>query len=203
MLDLKIRVTETEPAQQQVIGAVEFLKTAVAFDHLPRGNGEIAGVRKDLYVAQKIVKRPEAARKGAFSPRVLPVVAQRVDDVVALQGLAVKVGDLVGAVLQVAVHHHHPIAGAVMDAGGNRIMLAEIAGEVDGFDPAIERGHSADRLPGIVRTPVVDQNDLEGGHQGFQRGYQLAVEFGNAIATLIHGSDHRDLHPRPSPCAGR
>ena len=68
--------------------------------------------------------------------------------------------DVLGLVLQVAVHRHDDRAARAGEPGVHRRMLAEVALEADGADVSVARGEPPDDLPGAVARAVVDEDQL-------------------------------------------
>ena len=83
-----------------------------------------------------------------------------VDHIVALLQLLQQLAHLVGRGLAVIVQADHNVAGAVMEAGHQRPMLAEVPGQVYGGDVPILPGQGGDHIKRIIRGAVVHQNDF-------------------------------------------
>jgi len=85
---------------------------------------------------------------------------------------------------------HDPIAGAGVQTRGDRVMLAEVPGEIDPFYPRVFFRDGPHGLPRIFGAAIVHQNDLKGVHQRLQHGYELAVEFRDAVSAAVDGRDN-------------
>ena len=94
--------------------------------------------------------------------------APRQHDVKTFLRFGIQARDLFGPVLQVAIHHHCPLAVAMVQPGGDAVVLAEIAAELDAFDPTILFGQALDDLPRPVTTAIFHQHDLEIRGDGLQ-----------------------------------
>ena len=53
------------------------------------------------------------------------------DDVETLVRLSIEQGDIFRGVLQIAIHDDVPASPGVIDAGGQRVVLAEVTAELD------------------------------------------------------------------------
>ena len=95
-------------------------------------------------------------------------------DVKSFLGLGVEAGDFFRPILQIAIHHHHPIAPTDVQSGGNAVVFAKIAAELPTAHPRVGRRQSFDHAPGIIAAAVFHQHDLEAGRNPFQRGPQPA-----------------------------
>src|SRR5207248_5220142 len=71
-----------------------------------------------------------------------------------------QVGDQLGRVLQVTVHHHDDVALGAIEAGGQRLLVAEVAREEDDADPAVVLRQPLEDLTGAVGGAVVHQHEL-------------------------------------------
>ena len=101
----------------------------------------------------------------------------------------VQTWNLLGPVLQVAIHDHHPVAIATIEPGGNAVMLAEIAAELYAFDPWITLRQFHDQRPRAITTAVFNQHDFEVGRQRLQCRLQPTIEFLEAGLGTIDGND--------------
>ena len=72
-----------------------------------------------------------------------------------------KRGNLVGVVLQVAVHGQDELARGVVEARRQRRGLAEVAAQLDDQHTAVDRGNLLHQLVSPVAGAVVHQHQLE------------------------------------------
>src|SRR3989344_8974822 len=75
---------------------------------------------------------------------------------------SVHFSDLFGLILEVAVHHHHPLATACRESGCNRGILSEIPRKIETADTSVFCRQVLNPLPGIVGARVVHENNLKG-----------------------------------------
>jgi hypothetical protein len=92
--------------------------------------------------------------------RILPDRATRKDDIVAFLRLVVEPDDLFRLVLQVAVHHDHPVAPGMVQPRRDRPDLPEVSGQVEALDARVFQGDLLDDLPGILGAGIIDKDDL-------------------------------------------
>ncbi len=112
------------------------------------------------------------------------------DDVVALFELFKEVGDLVGVVLQVAVHGEDELARGVVEAGGQGRGLAEVAAQLDDEHAAVDRGDLFEKLVGTVAGAIVDEDQLERVADLLHDLFQARVEGGNVLFFVMEGNDN-------------
>ena len=171
---------EADPARQP-------LEEAVALRHLPqrkrgarREQAEVAGILRNLVARTPVEQRVERpAAEPAQRGLVLAMRLRGVDDVVAvLLPVAHQRLDQRRRVLPVAVHEQHGAATRVIEAGGERRLLAEIARQRDHLH--VERccrkiAREAER---VVAAAVVDVDHLD---REAARVGQVARHLGQAL----------------------
>src|SRR6516162_2612527 len=79
-----------------------------------------------------------------------PVRRADKDDIKALVGSAVKVGDDHRAILEVGVHNDNPITVCVVDTRRDGSMLTEITRKADTHDASVGPRERDDADPGII-----------------------------------------------------
>jgi len=136
--------------------------------------------------AEEPVEQP---RREALRCAVGAPAPARYYHVVALARPGVEPRDLLGPVLQVAVHHHHPVPVAVVESRGDAVVLAEIAAELDAFHPRVPAREALDDLPRAVAPAVLDHDDLEILRDARERGEKPAVEL---LEAALGAVDRRD-----------
>ena len=102
--------------------------------------------------AGELCHEPIGAARGdaAHDEVVNAFLAPSGDDVVALFELFDEGGDVVRVVLQVAVHGEDELAGGMIETGGQRRGLAEVAAQLDDEDAAVYRGNLFEEFVGAV-----------------------------------------------------
>ena len=84
----------------------------------------------------------------AVSP--LALLAHHVDDVGAVLPRRDHVRDQLGRVLEVGVEHRDGVAARVLEAGGERRLVAEVAREVDDAQARVARGERGRGCSGVL-----------------------------------------------------
>ena len=101
---------------------------------------EVAGVGLELDLGEPAHERVEPARGGELEARLALALAALGDhDVGALAPALDQLGDQLRRVLEVAVDHHHRVPARVVEAGGERHLVAERAREVEHADARVVR----------------------------------------------------------------
>ena len=101
-------------------------------------------------------------------------------------------------VLQVAVHHEHVIALRIVEPGGYRDVLAEIARELNDLHARIAGGDLAALGPAATRAAVVNHHDLEPVGQFLKLLAQLAMQLLDDLRCIVHRSHDRQERPVPA-----
>ena len=123
----------------------------------------------------------------------VPRRAAGINDVIALLPASDEVGDQFGRVLQIGVDDHHRAPSGVINPGGQRDFLAEIARQRDQADTRILSMVGANHLGRCVFAAVVGENDLPGETRGVQRRASPRQELGQHDFLVISGHDKADV----------
>ena len=91
----------------------------------------------------------------------LALLADGVDDVAARAPVVEHLGDQLRRILEVGVEHHDGIARGVVEAGGQRRLVAEVARQVDDAHARVGGRDAVERLRRAVGRAVVDEHELE------------------------------------------
>ena len=87
-------------------------------------------------------------------------VPHRVDDVVALAPAGGELEDHLRRILEIAVEHDHRVAQRDVDAGSQRDLVSEVAGELDEAETRLLPRRLDQQLVGAVAAAVVDDDRL-------------------------------------------
>jgi hypothetical protein len=112
-------------------------------------------------------------------------------NVVAFFELGEEAGDLVGIVLQVAVHGKDEVALGVVEAGSEGGGLAEVAAELDDQDTAVYCGDLFEEAVGAVAGSIVDEDQLEGLVDMLHDCLEAVVESGDILFFVMKRYDDR------------
>ena len=131
-----------------------------------------------------------SARGNAAEEEVVAALrAPAADYVVALFELGEEVGDLVGVVLEIAVHGEDVVALGVVEAGGKSRGLAEVAAELDDEDAGVYGSDLFEETIGAVAGAVVDEDELEGVADLLHDGLEAVVESGDVLFLVVERHD--------------
>ena len=93
---------------------------------------EVAGVVLELDLRQPVEQRVEPARGRELEARLaFALLADGVDDVAAGPPVVEHERDQLGRILEVGVEHHDRVASRMVEAGGQRGLMAEVARQLD------------------------------------------------------------------------
>ena len=194
MVEVDRRLLEAEPADDRQVVAI---LVTDAQERLPYTPGEDAEAR---VVARRGRCRESASGSGsrcaAAAVRKRDSLATPTpceDDVVALLGLGIEVGDQLRRLLQVTVHYDRPVATTGCQARRDRSLLTEVPAQTQGAHVLVLPRQLEDDLPCAVWAAIVDEDDLVVGRHARERRRQALVQRAHAVAAAIGRDDHADL----------
>ena len=97
----------------------------------------------------------------------------------------------VGRILQVDVHRDQDVAPGVVDAGGERGLLAEVARQVDHPDAAVARAAVEQVGERVVARAVVHEHDLEAQAGALEERLDRRQEDVDQLLLVEHRHDQR------------
>ena len=147
----------------------ESAHVAVLFGHVVKGvegfavdEAEVTGVDGHFdfgdLAHEAIEEVGECFFEGCFA---FAFGADGVDDFVAFVPFGDEVDDYFGGVLEIGVDDDGCIALAVVHAGGDGSLVAEVAGELDVVDGRVVLGGVFDPCEALVGAAVVDEEEFE------------------------------------------
>ena len=179
---------------------------AVALAHRQQGveraavqQAEVAGVVLELDLGELVEQPVEPARGAQLEARLaVALLADGVDDVAPGPPVVEHRRDHLGRVLEIGVEHHDGVAAGVVEAGGERRLVAEVPRQVDDAHPRVVRGQRLELHRGAVGGPVVDEDELEGQRvQGRAHARVELLDRGVLVVDGRHDADQRQLTRRP------
>ena len=187
---------KADPARQSLEEAIALRQAAHRIRGARREQAEIAGVLGDLVARAPVEQRVEClAAEAAQRGLVLAMRLGGVDDVVAVVlPVAHQRLDQRRRMLAVAVHEQHGAVPRVIEPGGKRRLLAEIARQRD--DLHVERGgrERARDAQRVVRAAVVDVDDLDdkpARREALRHLGELRMQAGEAARLVVERNDNR------------
>ena len=95
--------------------------------------------------------------------------------------------------LQVGVHDHHRPAASVVEPGGDRDLLAEVAAERDRSDARVAGIARSDGRKRPVLAAVVHEQDLPGRRDALQHGAEPLAERADIGTLVVDGDDDAEV----------
>ena len=173
-------------------------------DDVPGVRPKHAAEVRELHPGDRDGHPVDGERGGAPEKGVLAVLAHAAHDVVALRELRQQLRDLLGRVLQVGVERHGHVARHVAKARQDRLVLAEVAGEVERAERVRPFRRPILQDPeGAVAAAVVDHDDLVRIAAAVHHGRQAAQELRQVALLVVDRHHDGDLHRRNSASTSR
>src|SRR6185437_8617260 len=150
------------------------------------GRAEVVNV-----YAGELRHRPvgDARRHAAEDEVVGSLGAPSAHHVVAFLQLGEEARNLAGVVLQVAVHGDDEFTGGVVEAGGERRGLAEVAAQLDHEDARIDRGNLLKQTVRAVARAVIDEDQFKAGLHMLHHLLHAIVKARDALLFVVEGDD--------------
>ena len=143
------------------------------------------------------------ARQPACQPPVPPLGSPPADDVVSLFNFGHEGGDLFRVVLQVAIHGDDDVAARGIKACLECRGLAKVPAQDDNFYAGVARVDFVERLQGVVRTAVVDEDNLIRFIEPCHYLSQSHVKRGDVCSLVVerhhNGESHVAIHLADPP----
>lgn len=117
-------------------------------------------------------------------------------DVVTVLGGGVEAVDFLGRILEVAVHHDDPSPAGRREAGGDRGVLAEVAGKANCAHAGIVVAQRSEDRPGVVGPAVVDEDQLVVVGDVLQACGQPSVQLDETAGAAVDRHDDAQLDVR-------
>ena len=128
----------------------------------PVEQAEVAGVWLEVHLGELVEELVEPGGGRELERGLaLALLAHGVDHVCPLAPAGDHVRDQLGRVLQVGVEHRDDVSGGVLESGGERGLVAEVAREVDHAHAAVGGGDAVEQSGRGIVAAVVDDHELE------------------------------------------
>src|SRR5262245_21643760 len=128
-------------------------------------------------------------RRKRAQEAVLAVLTPATDHVVTFFELRQKARDVFRLMLQVAVHGDDHVALGVIESGGQRRCLAEIAPQPYACHARIERGDLPEDHRRAICAAVIDEDQLIVFAETFHHFRQTAIKYGHILFFVMKGDD--------------
>ena len=117
--------------------------------------GQFLGLIIKIVIAEGIELAAQIAE-----PVLMPFRIFGKYQIIAFSHLVDQLEALVGRGLAVIIQTDHNIAAHMMETGHQRAMLTKVTAEIHKYDRRIILAQSANHIRHIIRTAVIDQDDL-------------------------------------------
>ncbi len=170
-------LTKADPGGESAHVAVLFGQAVEGVDGFAVDEAEVTGVDGHFHFSDLAHETIKDVGEGFFEGRfAFALGADGVDDLVALLPFGDEIGDDFGGVLEVGVDDDGSIAGAVVHAGGDGTLVAEVSGELDIFDGGVVLGGEFDPFEAVVGAAIVDEEKFELVGKLIEEGGETLIE---------------------------
>ena len=159
------------------------------YDSLETLEGKLSAGRSgyDIIVPTSEPSFARLLRAGALAPL-------RQHDVVPGSPLRHHLAEQLRRILQIHIHHHHRLAGRVLQARQGRHRLAETPREPQELDPRILRPRLENHLLGPVRRGIEGEDHLVVLGNGAQNRPHATQELRDILLFPVHRDDEAEEH---------
>src|SRR4051812_10238706 len=156
-----------------------------------KGGAEVV----DVHATQLRHQPIRDARWNAAHDEVIDaLLAPSADDVVSLFQLLQKQRDVVGIVLQVAIHGDDVLTASIVEAGRQSRCLPEVAAQLDDDHAAVYSSDLVQVKEGLVAAAVVYKDQLEAFAGRLHHVLEAVVELGDVLFLVV--KRHNDREPQ-------
>ena len=113
---------------------------------------------------------------------------------IALRETPVELTEQFGLLLEIAVDQKHQIAGGLRQPGHQRLVVAEIAREVDHHDPRVRLVQRHRAREAVVGRAVVHHHQLDIARDRLGRRDRAAIKRVDGRRRAIEGGDDGQFH---------
>ena len=191
----RVDPAKADPGAKAGEETVAFGKAVEGVDGDAIEEPEGAGVGLDGKIGEPAEAAVEEIEAEATEAAFLARAADGEDDLGALAPFGEELGDVLGRILQIGVHGDDGVGGrGGGEAGFERGLVAEIAGELDEFEAGILVMDGGDDVAGAVAAAVVDEDDgpVDRGLFGEDEA-EPPAEFREDGLFVPDGDDDRDV----------
>ena len=159
-------------------------------ERAPVQQTEVAGVVLQLDLRQPVEQRVEPPRGRELEARLaFTLLADGIHDVAAGAPVVEHARDQLGRILEVGVEHHDRVAAGMVETGGQRGLMAEVARQLNQAHAGIVRGELAELGLGAVGRAVIDEHELE--LEPVERAAHARVELLDRGLLVVHRAPPR------------
>jgi hypothetical protein len=133
---------------------------------------------------------------------LLPSHSPREDDLEPLPSFFEQARNLLGWVLEIAVHYHGPAPSTLGETGGDSGMLPEVPAQPDEPQTVVVGCEPEQQVPRPVRASIIDEDHLERFRDRLKYRHQPFVERDQALRAPIHRDDNAELDCLRTTCRG-
>jgi len=155
-------LAETDPGDHAADEARLFGQRQEGIERAARHQPEITGVERDRRVGQPVEHAVEQRRRHLLEDRLAGALAAHgIDHIgLVLDHRRAHVAEQLGRILQIGIDDQDLFAGAQIEPGGQRELVAMVARQVDRDQPRVDGGEALHHRPAVVARAVVDEEDF-------------------------------------------
>ena len=188
------QLAEADPGEKSFHETLPLAHLLERIERAARDQAEIAGVARDRRLREPAHHAIERRRGRLLEARLAGARSARaVDDVVTFAPVPHEGRNQLGRILQVGIDDDDRIGVGMVEAGGERELLAEIARQLQRRHARIGLAQRAHDRVGIVAAAVVDVEHFAVEIEPVEHGGKTRVEIAQALALVVRGHDDGEL----------
>src|SRR6266581_6710847 len=153
---------------------------------------EVAGIAWNLDTRRTFQQAIECRSGDALEPGVaFAGDPPRTDDVIALFPSLQQLGNELRWILEIRIDDDDRIAERVVEAGGQRQLLAEVSTQIDDGDTRVALTQIEQQRQAAVGAAVVHVHDLDRGLEPIDHGGEPRVKSGDDRLLVVQGDYQR------------
>src|SRR5574341_851028 len=144
---------------------------------------------KDIDVRNPSKQTVKCLVAGPLDPRLLALLAYRVNHLVSLAPLCDECWQHFRRILQVRIHDRDGIAARKIKPGGDGHLMAKVARQLDHDDALVLAFELRQSDAGFVTAAIVDKEDLEVDALRFEDSHEPGIQYRNIFFFIVNRND--------------
>src|ERR1044071_7831072 len=184
---------QANPTANATHEAVSFRHTLEQIDDASIHHAEITCIERYIYVRYMAQQHIENSVAGSFEPAFLSTLSDCINNVVSFAPLGDKLRERLRRILQVGIHHCDRAPTRIIEASGDRHLMAEIAREFDDHYTLVGPANLVQAFNALVRASVIDKDNFKIQFKLIEHCDQSFVQGWDILGLIVNWNNHGDL----------